>query len=349
MDLNRRAFLKLGAAEGAAAAAAATAVTAADSGRAEAQLLVREPRPLPPGALGLLFDSTLCIGCRACQAACKEANAMAAEVPVRYAAWNEGTWDSPTDLSGKTLTVVQVYQHGTMAEKDRATDGFAFVKQQCMHCTDASCISVCPVTAMTKDPVTGIVSHHPDRCIGCRYCVLACPFGVPRYEFHDPFGEIQKCQLCANLPDREIPACADVCPTGATLYGHTDVLMDEARQRLALAEGDLYTFPRGVLLRAEDGGEPVTDRSGHEAPSGPYIDDVYGEHLLGGTQCLMLAGVPFTRLGLPEDVPDTSYAAITEGIQHTLYRYMIGPVLLLGALIAFAYRSARQHRPEEWD
>ncbi len=349
MDLNRRRFLTLAATEGAAGAAVATAATIAPGAVAQAQDLRRDPKPLPPDAVGLLYDSTLCIGCRACQAACKEANGMEAEVPARYAAWNAGTWDSPTDLSGDTLTVIQVYQHGTMEEKDSPTDGYAFVKRQCMHCTDASCISVCPVTAMTKDEGTGIVRHHPDRCIGCRYCVLACPFGVPRYEFDDPFGQIQKCELCADVPGQDVPACADVCPTGATLYGHTETLAEEARRRLATRTGEAYAFPRGVLLRAEDGGDPVTDRARHEAPMGPYVEGIYGEHLLGGTQCLMLAGVPFTLLGVPEDVPDTSYASITEGIQHTLYRYMIGPILLLGGLIAFAYRSARQHRPEEWD
>ena len=343
MSLNRRAFLKLAAADGAVAVAAMGGTDAA------AQDLRRARRSMPQDAVGLLFDATLCIGCRACQAACKQANGMPAEVPEQYAAWNSGIWDSPTDLSGDTLTVIQVYQHGTMDRKDRATDGFAFVKRQCMHCTDASCVSVCPVTAMTQDPETGVVFHHVDRCIGCRYCVLACPFGVPRYEFDDPFGQIQKCQLCADLPDQDIPACADVCPTGATLFGQTEVLQSEARRRLARDAGEIYAFPRGTLTRADDGGEPVTDRARHEAPIARYEQQVYGEHLLGGTQCRMLSGVPFELLGLPEDVPDTSYASITEGIQHTLYRYMIAPILLLAGLAFFAYRSARQHRPEDWD
>ena len=334
MALDRRSFLKLAAVNGAAA------TTAASSGDAEAQALQRPPLPMPEEAVGLLYDSTLCIGCRACQAACKEANGMPPEIPAQYEAWNQGTWDSPVDMSGDTLTVIQVYQHGTMEQKDRAVDGYAFVKRQCMHCTDASCISVCPVTAMTKDPVTGVVQHHPDRCIGCRYCVLACPFGVPRYEFNDPFGQIQKCELCSNLPDVDIPACADVCPTGATLFGRTNDLQEEAQRRLALEPGEMYEFPRGEL-----GG----DMPSHEAPAAAYLDDVYGEHLLGGTQCRMLSGVPFDLLGLPEDVPDYSYASITEGIQHTLYRYMIAPMVLLAGLAFFAYRSARQHHPEEWD
>ena len=340
MQLNRRAFLRFAAVDGAVGAAAGgTALAAAET--ASAQGLQRDPRPMPEEAVGLLYDSTLCIGCRACQAACKQANGMPVDIPEVYEEWNAGgKWDTAVDLSGDTLTVIQVYQHGTMAVKDRAEDGYAFVKHQCMHCTDASCISVCPVSAMTKDPVTGVVSHHPDRCIGCRYCVLACPFGVPRYEFDDPFGEIQKCQLCTNVPDQDIPACADVCPTGATLYGRTEDLQQEAERRLGMTAGEHHWFPRGAL---------GDDRAPHEAPAAHYLNDVYGEEILGGTQCRMLSGVPFESLGLPEDVPDYSYASITEGIQHTLYKYFIAPAVLLAGLAYFAYKNARGHRPEEWD
>lgn len=339
MALNRRDFLKLATVDGAVGAAAAGGtMLAADT--ASAQLLQRPPRPMPEEAVGLLYDSTLCIGCRACQVACKRANGMPIDIPETYEAWNGGTWDTPTDLSGDTLTVIQVYQDGTMEVKDRETDGFAFIKRQCMHCTDASCISVCPVSAMTKDPVTGVVTHHPDRCIGCRYCVLACPFGVPRYEFDNPFGQIQKCQLCTNVPDRDIPACADVCPTGATLYGRTTDLQQEAERRLGMAPGETYQFPRGAL---------GDDRASHEAPIAHYQSAVYGEQILGGTQVRMLAGVPFADLGMPHDVPDYSYASITEGIQHTLYKYFIAPAVLLAGLVYFAYKNARSHRPEDWD
>ena len=340
MQLNRRDFLRFAAVDGAVGAAAGgTALVAAET--ASAQGLQRDPRPMPEGAVGLLYDSTLCIGCRACQAACKQVNGMPIDVPEVFEEWNaDGTWDTAVSLSGDTLTVIQVYQHGTMAEKDRAEDGYAFIKRQCMHCTDASCISVCPVSAMTKDPVTGVVSHHPDRCIGCRYCVLACPFGVPRYEFDDPFGQIQKCQLCTNVPGQDIPACADVCPTGATLYGPTQDLQEEAERRLGMTAGDRYYFPRGAL---------GDDRAGHEAAIPHYLNDVYGEEILGGTQCRMLSGVPFEDLGFPEDVPDYSYASITEGIQHTLYKYFIAPAVLLAGLVYFAYKNARGHRPEEWD
>ena len=338
MEINRREFLTRMTGGGAAGAAGVAVFGVGET--ADAQLFRREPKQMPPDALGLLYDSTLCIGCRACQAACKEANGMTPEIPPQFAEWNQGTWDSPTDLSGDTLTVIQVYQNGTMEAKDRETDGFAFIKHQCMHCTDASCISVCPVTAMTKDSETGVVLHHPDRCIGCRYCVLACPFGVPRYEFDDPFGQIQKCQLCANVEGRDVPACADVCPTGATLFGRTADLQAEAQRRLGKQPGESYWFPRG-----EFGG----DQPPHEGTIPVYHDDIYGDAILGGTQVRVLSGVPIELLGLPSDVPDYSYATITEGIQHTVYKYFIAPFVLLAGLAWFAYRNARHHKEEDWD
>ena len=338
MEINRREFLTRMTSGGVAGAAGTSVLGAADV--AEAQLFRREPKTMPPDAIGLLFDSTLCIGCRACQAACKEANGMTPEVPAQYADWNQGTWDSPTDLSGDTLTVIQVYQHGTMEVKDRQTDGYAFVKRQCMHCTDASCISVCPVTAMTKDPDTGVVVHYPDRCIGCRYCVLACPFGVPRYEFDDPFGQIQKCQLCTNVEGREFAACADACPTGATIFGRTADLHEEATRRLGKQPGEKHWFPRGEL---------GSDRPAHEGTIPVYEAGVYGDQILGGTQVLMLSGVPIELLGLPSEVPDYSYATITEGIQHTLYKYFIAPFVVLVGLAYVAYRNARHHTDDDWD
>lgn len=338
MGMNRRDFLKTVAVDGAAAGAAAATVCSAGPALAQWQ---REPLEMPEDALGLLYDSTLCIGCRACQVACKESNGMEVEVPAQYAAWNGGLWDSPTDLSGDTLTVIQVYQDGTMEVKDREEDGYAFIKRQCMHCTDASCVSVCPVTAMTKDPVTGVVSHHPDRCIGCRYCVLSCPFLVPRYQYNDPFGAITKCQLCTNVEGQPYASCAEVCPTGATLFGHVRDLRTEAYARLAKAPGETHSFPRGSLVHE--------DAAPHEAAIPTYQESLYGEEILGGTQVLVMAGVPYDKLGLPLDAPDFSYATFTEGIQHTVYRYMLAPIAALGALVFFAWRNSRRHTGDEWD
>lgn len=339
--VSRRGFLRK-AAQGTAAATAAacTAVVAAP----EANALQRPPKPMPADAVGLLYDSTLCIGCKACVSACKQVNHMPPEVGPEQQAWNGApgnpTWDTPLELSAKTLNVIKAYVDGTGETKDAEKDGYAFIKRQCMHCADPSCVSVCPVTAMTKDPASGIVSHNPDACIGCRYCVLSCPFGVPKYDYDDAFGEIHKCQLCKHrLAENELPGCADVCPTGATLFGRTDALMAEAKRRLALPVGEYSHFPRGDIAGSVGGA-----RSGHEKRvEAAYQPHIYGATELGGTQCLELAAVSFDKLNLPTKVPDTGYPTLSEGIQHTLYAGMVGPVAVFAGLAYLARRNAKDH------
>jgi Fe-S-cluster-containing dehydrogenase component len=325
MTVNRRDFLR-GAAGGAAAAAACAAIGA---NPAEA----RGNKTVPENALGLLYDSTLCIGCHACMAACKTVNELPIDDNI-----GGGLWDSPLELSGKTFTVIKVYYDGTGEHKDQVKDGYAHIKRQCLHCIDPSCVSVCPVQAMSKDTVTGVVSYNADACIGCRYCVAACPYRVPQFQYDTPFPRIAKCELCKHLLAKGgIPACASACPTGATLFGSYKALSTEIDRRKAMKPGETNLFPRRTLDSGDD----------QERPAGEYVSDVYGEKALGGTQVRYLAGVPFDKLGLPVNLPERSYASVSETMQHTLYGGLLAPAVVLAGLVAAAFRGARSHHDEE--
>lgn len=314
---TRRNFLK-GCLAGTAAAAATVVPEAASA---------RDTHERPPEALGLLYDATLCVGCKACVAACKQANNNPAEFSTV-----DKLWDTPLDTTGHTFNLIKMYRNGTSETKDAEDNGYAFMKTSCMHCADPSCVSACPVSAMTKDPKTGIVAYNPDACIGCRYCVAACPFGIPKYQYDSPTGQIGKCELCRHrTKDGHYSACAEVCPTGATLYGKTSDLLAEAKRRLALKPGTWTKMPRGRI----DG----PDQS-YEAQVGNYLQHVYGETEYGGTQVLKLSAVNFEKVGMP-NLPPNSSAATSETIQHSLYGGLIMPIAVLGALTFVAKRNVK--------
>lgn len=314
MSINRRNFLK---------AAAGGTLAASCAGTAEA----RAPRQMPPDAVGLLFDGTLCIGCRACMSACKQYNDLPPELNEIEGA---ALWDAPLDISGKTVNVIKAYIGGDSDKKD-TPEGYAFTKLSCYHCVDASCVSCCPVSAMTKDPKTGIVSHSKDACIGCRYCVAACPFGVPRFTYDDPFGHITKCQLCKHrMAEGKYAACAEFCPTGATLYGPVSELKKEVARRKALPPGTETQFPRGQI-----GSDDY-----HVAPVAKYIDHVWGEKEIGGTQVLHLSAVPFDKLD-KKPLPDVPPAQVSETLNGRIYHGMIAPLAFLGVLVFAAKRSMK--------
>lgn len=310
MRIKRRDFFKM-AASGAAALTLSPPVPSFSS-------------ELPVNAVGLLYDATLCVGCQTCLYACKEANNMPLEHngPLKL-------WDNPIDLSAKTLNIIKKYENGTKAVKDREVDGYSFIKRQCMHCVDPACVSACPASAMTKDKKTGIVKYNKDACIGCRYCQVACQFNVPKFQWDEPFPQIVKCQMCSHLVQKgKIPACSNVCPTGATLFGPSEDLLREARRRLHLVTGNYYEFPLNSLSSGRT--------TMHKAAK--YINHIYGEKESGGTQVMLLSGVSFGNLGLP-DLPDRSYTSIAEHIQHTLYQGMILPVVAFAGLVYLVSRN----------
>lgn len=325
--MERRDFLKLTAASG--LLIAADALPARASGAKE----------LPPDAVGLLYDATLCVGCKACMVSCKQVNSQPGG-----ALWSEGlkappyetaggfpAWDAPADLSGKTVNIIQVWRGGNAPVKDDPS-GYSFVKRQCLHCVHPACVSACPVSAMQKDAKTGVVTYDKDACIGCRYCTVACPWNIPRFEWDQAFPQIRKCQLCRHREAGKFAACAEACPVGATVYGTTAALRAEAARRLALPAGSATRYP----LQRVDSGKWV------ESKVARYEQHAYGLREVGGSQCLVLAGVPFEKLGLPK-LPEAAFAAKSEKIQHTLYKGMIAPGILLAGLLFAAYKSGQDH------
>lgn len=290
MGVDRRTALKT--------LAAAGAAVAGSPRRAEA----REPRQPPEDAVGLLYDATLCIGCKSCVVACYDANFD--EPPPGEMYYN------PEDLSATCRNVIKEHVDG--AER-------SFMKMQCMHCVDPGCISACMLGALEKREY-GIVTWEADKCVGCRYCQVACAFNVPKFQWHDATPEIIKCYLCNHrLADGLEPACADVCPTGAVIFGTRVDLLAEAHRRI-------------------------------EASPDRYEPKVYGETDGGGTQNLYLtaAGIPFTDLGLPE-LGDRSTAHTSETVQHTIYKGFAAPVILYGILGAVVWKTHRQHEVGEVD
>ncbi len=287
---------------------------------------------MAPGALGMLYDSTLCIGCQVCMVGCKKANNMKPDP-----ADNNPSWDNPRDLSSRTLTVIKKFEEGSGRRPNQEKDGFAYIKQNCMHCADPSCVSACPVSALTKDNKTGIVSYNKKACIGCRYCQISCPYNIPKFQWDNPLPQIVKCQLCSHLIAKGgIAACCAACPTGASLFGPVELLQQEAKKRLLYTPGEVYEFP----LHDISTGKTVSHQSAQ------YIDHIYGEKELGGSQVMMLSAVDFQKLGMTK-LPDESYASITENIQHTLYKGMLLPIALLGGLVYFVKKNAENHHNDE--
>jgi Fe-S-cluster-containing dehydrogenase component len=318
MGLSRRDFLKISGGGGLVLA----------SSLSPAPVAARAPIPRLPEAKGILYDATLCIGCKACMTACKEYN----HLPPDHRNPNS-VWDDPVDLSAKTVNIVKLYTNGTGALKDREIDGYSFIRRFCMHCVDPSCVSACPVSALTKEPETGVVRYNKNNCIGCRYCQIACPYNIPKFQWDLAFPQIVKCQLCSHrFASGGYSACCEFCPTGASIFGNTQDLLKEAKRRLSLNPGQLAEYPLRRIDSSDRTQRPVT----------PYLKHIYGAREGGGTQVLMLANVPFTKLGLPQ-LPPESQASRSELLYHSLYKGMILPYVILGGLFFLIYKNTTGH------
>jgi len=170
--------------------------------------------------MGLLITPEICIGCRACQVACKSWNQLPADRTV-----NRGSYENPENLMPHLFNKIRYME--VPSEKDPLR--WLFVNQRCMHCGDAGCMRICPSPGALYRTPEGAVAFNQDKCIGCKLCWAGCPFDVPRY---DDKGKVTKCHLCFDRIAHEMsPACAKVCPTGAIRYGSRLELVDMARKR----------------------------------------------------------------------------------------------------------------------
>jgi len=204
-------------------------------------------------AWGMLVDLTRCTGCNSCALACKACN----QLPHPN--------DVPHALDSDAYTYVD--ECNTIAPSGEQVN--SHIKRQCMHCLHPACVSACTVGALRKTP-EGPVVYDSNKCIGCRYCQYACPFGVPTYEWENALGLIHKCQMCVDrLETGQQPACVESCPNGALRFSKREELLAQARAQII---------------------------------SNPnrYVDHIYGEHEAGGTSILYLSSVPFAELNFPQ-------------------------------------------------
>ena len=290
MRIGRRFFLKSCAAIGAAGAISALpAKAAAGSDTATAR-----------DGFGVLVDTTQCVGCRTCEASCAEANGN----PEPERMGDETIFATHRETGERQFTVVNKAKG---AGEDR------YAKSQCMHCVVPACASACPVKALDKTE-NGPVVYHADRCIGCRYCMISCPFGVPKYEYDKAVPYVRKCTMCAaRVAEGKPPACVDNCPAGALQFGKRSELLAEARKRVY-------------------------------GPGSKYVQHIYGENEAGGTSWMYIADRPFSDFGLPEDVANRSYFENTRGALGAVpFVVTLWPPLLMGLYAARTRDEEKDH------
>ncbi len=244
--------------------------------------------------------------CIGCKS-CSVACKEANGLPADATEFGGGLYDAPTSLNERTKSVIQLVRDEGQS---------AFVKKQCMHCVDPACVTACMLGALTKDKVTGVVSWDGKTCIGCRYCQQGCPFNVVKFEWSKSLPKIVKCELCKDrLAKGQQPACAEVCPRGAIQYGKRADLLDEAHKRIT-------------------------------AKPNLYVNKVYGETDLGGTQMLYLSHVEFEKLGFHFTDKD-SVPNMQQTIQHGIYQGFAAPVALYALLGAVVFRNRKNIESKE--
>ena len=281
-ELNRRNFLKtLG------------IVGATVSGIPAKKLLAKSQSELSEDRMGVLVDTTVCIGCRRCEWACKKAHNLPAGDIESYS--DDSVFEKMRRPGNDGYTRVNRYENAW--DTNKPTN----VKVQCMHCDKPACVSACIVGAFSKQE-NGSVIWDTDMCIGCRYCMVACPFQIPTFEYDKAIQpNINKCDFCyERTKDGLLPACVEICPVEALTYGKRRDLIEIADKRVKL-------YP---------------DR---------YIDKIYGFTEVGGTSWMYLANTEFEKLEFPK-LNDSPAPGVSESIQAGIFAYFVPPIALYSLL-----------------
>ncbi len=293
--INRRDFLKIG-------STVAASTLPAKSGYGAPKSKLSEDR------FGVLIDTTVCIGCRECEYACKVAHEIPTEAADTYQ--DKSVFENKRRPDDKNLTVVNAYKNEKNPEMP------VTVKVQCMHCDQPACLSACIVGAFTKTE-SGAVVWDENKCIGCRYCMVACPFQIPAYEYEKALeARVVKCDWCTDrVENGGLPACVEICPVEALVFGKRSDLLDLAHKKIK------------------------------ENPD-KYIDHIYGEHEVGGTSWMYLAGKEYNNFDFPELSADPA-PGISETIQHGIFAYFVPPVALYALLGGVMWITGKRSKEEE--
>jgi Fe-S-cluster-containing dehydrogenase component len=245
--------------------------------------------------VGVLVDTTRCIGCRTCEKSCAETHGLPEP-------------DSSDAVFEKRRTTTET--QWTAVNRYKTTAGEIFVKKQCMHCAQPACAAACLTKAMYKTK-EGAVIWRESKCMGCRYCMISCPFDIPKFEYNKAVPKIQKCILCwERLQKGQQPACVENCPAEALLFGRRSDLLETARKRI------------------------------YEDPN-KYFHRIYGEQEVGGTGWLYLSAVPFEQIGFRTDLGTTPYPEYTKQ-----FLYSVPVVLLLWPAMLLSLNKAADRNEE---
>jgi formate dehydrogenase iron-sulfur subunit len=257
-----------------------------------------------PDRFGVLVDLTVCIGCRKCELACKQVNQLPYKSVAEFE--DKSVFEQKRRTHADTYTIVNRFENSKIPGQP------IYVKKQCMHCDEPACASACLVKAFTKTP-EGAVVYNPKVCIGCRYCMAACPFNIPAYQYDDAFTpEVTKCTFCFDIISQTggKPGCVQNCPVDALTFGRREELVDLAHERIRM----------------------TPDK---------YVNHVYGEHEMGGTSWLYLSPVPFDEVGFRTDLGTTPAPKFTRG-----FLSMVSVVLVAWPALCMGFYTFSKRREE---